>query len=97
MKESINQGGKVIINLYAFNSRHSNKQSRKNTREMPNKKFNYKIVGDVNSQCSTIICRKFRHKIIEKRRFNNTVRLQRTGNAGMLRSMGSQRAGHDCD
>ena len=96
MKESINQGGKVIINLYAPNSRHSNKQSRKNTHEMQNKKFNYKIVGVVNSQRSTIICRKFRHKIIEKRRFNNTFRLQRTGNAGVLRSMGSQRARHDC-
>ena len=28
MKESINQGGKVIINLYAPNSRHSNKAEK---------------------------------------------------------------------
>lgn len=73
MKESINQGDKVIINLYAPNSRHPNNQSRKDTHEMQNKEFNNKIVGDVNSQCS-IICRKSRLRIIEKRRSSNTVR-----------------------
>ena len=37
MKESVNQGDKVIINLYTSTSRHPNKQSRKDTREMQHK------------------------------------------------------------
>lgn len=73
MKESINQGDRVIINLYAPNGRHPNNRSRKDTCEMQNKWSNNKIVGDVSSRCS-IICRKSRLEIIEKRRSSNTVR-----------------------